>query len=80
MVLKVSKVLCTSSVIVQVMFVRSFLYLLATATSINLTNSSGVRLGVTVDVAVAVVMTTGMILLITLMHVFWKHVSFFLLT
>jgi hypothetical protein len=42
------------SVIVRVKFVRSFPYLLTTATFINLTNSSGVRLGVTIDVAVAI--------------------------
>jgi hypothetical protein len=64
-VLKVSKVLHTSSVIVRVNFVRSFPYLLATATSINLTNSSGVRLGVTIDVAVAVVMMARTVFLIT---------------
>jgi hypothetical protein len=55
-VLKVCKVLRTSSVIVRVKFVRSFSYLLGTATSINLTNSSGVGLGATVDVAVSIVM------------------------
>jgi hypothetical protein len=64
-VLKVSKVLCTSSVIVRVKFMRSFPYLLATATSINLTNSSEVRLGGTVGVAVAVVVMAGMVFLIT---------------
>jgi hypothetical protein len=69
-VLKVSKVLHTSSVIVQVKFVRSFLYLLATATSMNLTNSSRVRLGVTIRVAVAVVMMAEMVFLITPVHVF----------
>jgi hypothetical protein len=79
-VLKVSKVLRTSPVIVCVKFVRSFPYLLATATSINLTNSSGVRLGVTVDVAVAVVVMVGTIFLITPVRVFGKHVSFLLLT
>jgi hypothetical protein len=60
-VLKVSKVLHTSSVIVWVKFVRSFLYLLATATPINLTNPSGVRLGVTIDVVVVVVMIAKMV-------------------
>jgi hypothetical protein len=57
-------------VIVRVKFVRTFPYLLATATSINLTNSSGVRLGVTVDVAVAVVMMARMVFLITRVDVF----------
>jgi hypothetical protein len=52
-------------VIVHVKFVRSFPYFLATATSINLTNSSGVRLGVTVDVAVAVVVMVKTVFLIT---------------
>jgi hypothetical protein len=69
-VLKVSKVLRTSLVIVRVKFVRSFPYLLATATSMNLTNSSGVRLGITVGVAVAVVMMAGTIFLITPVRVF----------
>jgi hypothetical protein len=58
---------------------RSFLYLLATATSMNLTNHSGVRLGVTIDVVVVVVVMARMIFLITLVRVFWKHVSFLLL-
>jgi hypothetical protein len=69
-VLKVSKVLRTSLVIVRVKFVRSFPYLLATATSMNLTNSSGVRLGITVGVAVAVVMMAGTVFLITPVRVF----------
>jgi hypothetical protein len=69
-VLKVSKVLRTSLVIVRVKFVRSFPYLLATATSMNLTNSSGVRLGITVGVAVVVVMMAGTVFLITLVRVF----------
>jgi hypothetical protein len=69
-VLKVSKVLRTSLVIVRVKFVRSFPYLLATATSMNLTNSSRVRLGITVGVAVAVVMMAGTIFLITPVRVF----------
>jgi hypothetical protein len=45
--------------------VRSFPYLLATATSINLTNSLGVRLGVTVDVAVIIVVMARTVFLIT---------------
>jgi hypothetical protein len=57
-------------VIVWVKFARSLPYLLATATSINLTNSSGVRLGVTVDVAVAVVVMAGTVFLINHVHVF----------
>jgi hypothetical protein len=65
LVLKVSKVLRTSSVIVRVKFMRYFPYLLATATSINLTNSSEVRLGGTVGVAVAVVVMAGTVFLIT---------------
>jgi hypothetical protein len=65
LVLKVSKVLRTSSVIVWVQFVRSFPYLLASVTSMNLTNSSGVRLGVTVGVAVAAVVMVGTVFLIT---------------
>jgi hypothetical protein len=69
-VLKVSKVLRTSLVIVRVKFVRSFPYSLATATSMNLTNSSGVRLGITVGVAVAVVMMAGTVFLITPVRVF----------
>jgi hypothetical protein len=64
-VLKVSKVLRTSSVIVQVKFMRLFLYLLSTATSMNLTNSLGVRLGVTVGVAVAIVVMARTVFLIT---------------
>jgi hypothetical protein len=59
LVLKVSKVLRTSSVIVRVKFVRSFPYFLATAMSKNLTNSLGVRLGVTIGVAVAIVVMAG---------------------
>jgi hypothetical protein len=39
----------------------------------------GVRLGVTVGVAVAVVMMAGTIILITSMSVFWKHASYRLL-
>jgi hypothetical protein len=46
---------------------RSLPYLLATATSMNLTISSGVMLGVTVDVVaiVVVVVTVGAVFLIT---------------
>jgi hypothetical protein len=51
--------------IVRVKFVRLFPYLLATATPINLTNSSGVRLRVTIDVKVVVVVTAGTVFLIT---------------
>jgi hypothetical protein len=58
---------------------RSFPYLLATATSMNLTNSSGVRLVVTVGVAVAVVVMARTVSLITPERVFWKHASFLLL-
>jgi hypothetical protein len=65
--------------IVQVKFMRSFPYLLATVMPINLTNSLGVRLAVTVDVAVAVVVMVWMVFLITPVRVFWKHVSFLLL-
>jgi hypothetical protein len=75
-VLKVSKVLRTSSVIVRVKFVSLFPYLLATTTSINLTNSSGVRLEVTVGVAVAIVVMAGTVFLVTLVCVSWKHTSF----
>jgi hypothetical protein len=78
-ILKISKVLRTSSVIVQVKFVRSFPYMLATATSMNLTNSSGVRLGITVCVAVIIVVMVRTVFLITHVHVFWKHASFLLL-
>jgi hypothetical protein len=47
----------------------------------NLTYSSGVMLGVTMDVVavVTVVVTVGAIFLITSVCVFWKHVSFLLL-
>jgi hypothetical protein len=79
LILKVSKVLRTSLVIVRVKFRRLFPYLLATATSMNLTNSSGVRLGVTIGVAVAIVMIAGTVFLITAMRVFWKHAGFLLL-
>jgi hypothetical protein len=79
LVLKVSKVLPTSSVIVWVKFVRSIPYLLATATSIKLTNSSRARIEITIDVAVTVVVMVRRVFLITLVRVFWKHVSFFLL-
>jgi hypothetical protein len=50
-----------------------------TGPSINLTNSSGVRLGVTIDVMVAIVVTAGTVFFITPLCVFWKHMSFFLL-
>jgi hypothetical protein len=65
LVLKVSKVLHPSSVIVQVKFMRSFPYLITTSMTINLTNSLGVRLGVIVDVAVAIDVMAGMVFLIT---------------
>jgi hypothetical protein len=60
-VLKLSSVLHTSSVIICIKLERSLPYLLATGTSINLTNSSGVMLGVTVDATavVAVVVMVG---------------------
>jgi hypothetical protein len=47
----------------------------------NLTISSGVMLGVTVDAIaiVAVVVMVGAVFLITPARVFWKHVSFLLL-
>jgi hypothetical protein len=67
-VLKLSKVLHTSLVIKCVRLERSLLYLIATAMSMNLTNYSGVMLGVTVD-AVAVVVTVGAVFLITPVHV-----------
>jgi hypothetical protein len=70
LVLKVTKVLHTSSVIIRVKFVRSLTYLLATATSMNLTNSSGARLGITICVAVVIVVMAGTIFLITPMCVF----------
>jgi hypothetical protein len=80
-VLKLSNVLRTSSVITRVKIEISLLYLLATATSMNLTISSGVMLGVTVDAVavVAVVVMVGAVFLITPVRVFWKHVSFLLL-
>jgi hypothetical protein len=59
-------VLCISSVIVWVKFMRLFPYLLATGTSMNLTNHSRVMLGVTIGVAVAVVVMAGTVFLITL--------------
>jgi hypothetical protein len=54
------------------MLERSLPYLLATATSTNLTNSSGVMLGVTVDAAavVAVVVIVEAVFLITPVLVF----------
>jgi hypothetical protein len=81
LVLKLSNVLCTLSVITHVRLERSLPYLVATATSMNLTNYSGVMLSVIVDaVAIAVVVVTvGSVFLITLVGVFWKHVSFLLL-
>jgi hypothetical protein len=71
-VLKLSNVLHTSLVIAHVRLERSLLYLLATAMSMNLTNSSGVMLGVTMDVVaiVVVVMMVGAVFLITSVHVF----------
>jgi hypothetical protein len=47
----------------------------------NLTNSSGVMLGVIVYaiVVVAVVVMVGVVFLITPLHVFWKHASLLLL-
>jgi hypothetical protein len=60
---------------------RLLLYLLATAASINLTNSLGVMLGVTVGAIaiVTVVVTVGAVFFITPVRVFWKHVSVLLL-
>jgi hypothetical protein len=71
-VLKLSNVLCTSSVITHVELEKLLPYLLATAMSINITNSSGVMLGVTVDASatVAVVMMVGVVFLITPVRLF----------
>jgi hypothetical protein len=74
-------ILCTSLVITHIKLDRSLPYLLATTMSINLTNYSGVMLGVTVDASavVAVVMMVGVVFLITSVCLFWKHASFLLL-
>jgi hypothetical protein len=72
MKIRVLHVLCTSSVITRIRLERSLSYLLATTTSINITNSSGVMLGVTVDVIVVVVVVVmvGVIFLIIPVRVF----------
>jgi hypothetical protein len=71
-VLILSNILHTSLVIARVRLERSLLYLLAIAMSMNLTNSSGVMLGVTMDAIaiVAVVVMVGAVFLITPVHVF----------
>jgi hypothetical protein len=45
----------------------------------ELTSSSGVWLGVTIGVAVAIVVMAGTVFLITPVYIFWKHTSFLLL-
>jgi hypothetical protein len=71
-VLILSNVLHTSLVIACIRLERSLLYILAIAMSMNLTNSSGVMLGVTMDAIaiVAVVVMVGAVFLITPVHVF----------
>jgi hypothetical protein len=70
LVLKLSKVLRISSAIICVNCVRLAPYLLATDTSTNLTNYSGVRLDVTMGVVVVVVVMAGTVFLITPVRVF----------